>query len=136
MLSKCKTCSKKERKAYRTANLDKEKVTASNYYKRYLKNAKKNDLEVKKKWNKYLQSHRKKHPDRARARWAVSNAKRRGKMKSSACIICGLKESEAHHLDYSQPLIIQWLCHNCHIKLHRGSHSAIHEAQAHIRGDG
>ena len=55
-------------------------------------------------------------PDRAKAHTAVGNAVRDGKlMKPELCEGCGLpKRVEAHHPDYSQPLLVVWLCKPCH----------------------
>lgn len=33
--------------------------------------------------------------------------------------ICGKEQSEAHHLDYEQPLMVMWLCSDCHTQIHR-----------------
>lgn len=55
---------------------------------------------------------------RRRARWFVARLKTAGKLKSQPCAECGAEPTEAHHKDYSQPLLIVWLCRSCHGKLH------------------
>jgi hypothetical protein len=45
-------------------------------------------------------------------------AKRRGHIVSEPCRICGAA-AEMHHPDYSQPLLVQWLCRPHHLQLHR-----------------
>ena len=64
---------------------------------------------------------RKKYPEKDRARHLVDYAKHTGKLKPSAvCEQCGNQTIlEAHHLDYSKPLQVRWLCQRCHRKLHR-----------------
>ncbi len=64
-----------------------------------------------------LQAWRVKHPDRAKAHEQASNAFRDGRLgtKPTLCEGCGLpKRLEKHHPDYSQPLLIVWLCKPCH----------------------
>ena len=75
--------------------------------------------------------------EKVKAHWTVSNAIRYGKLIRKACENCGNEKSHAHHEDYTQPLKIKWLCHNCHWvahgwvknklpkknKLHKGSKS-------------
>lgn len=41
-----------------------------------------------------------------------------GKVKKLNCCLCGDSETEAHHIDYSSPLIVTWLCKKCHKKVH------------------
>ena len=37
------------------------------------------------------------------------------------CECCGIKKFTLtkHHPDYSQPLLVQWLCEECHNELHK-----------------
>jgi hypothetical protein len=42
----------------------------------------------------------------------------RGMITKEPCEACGSEKSEAHHEDYSNPLLIKWLCHKCHVSLH------------------
>lgn len=54
------------------------------------------------------------HPGRAAAQ---SQAQRHGRPAPELCESCGeAKRLERHHPDYSQPLLIQWLCKPCHYK--------------------
>ena len=41
-----------------------------------------------------------------------------GKLQREPCAMCGKEQVQAHHLDYNQPLIIVWLCADCHRKVH------------------
>jgi hypothetical protein len=62
--------------------------------------------------------YRAKHPEKYRAYYTLSNARRDGRLGDHLCS-CG-KLAEAHHDDYSQPFKITWLCRTCHKALHRG----------------
>ena len=48
----------------------------------------------------------------------VTRLQQIGTIEKQPCIICGKEYGEAHHSDYTQPLLIVWLCHNCHMGLH------------------
>ncbi len=56
------------------------------------------------------------HPDRYRAKIAVNNAVRDGRLKKSdTCEACGATGLlHGHHHDYAQPLSVTWLCPSCH----------------------
>lgn len=72
------------------------------------------------KYPEYQKRHRQKHPDRYKARTAVGNAIRGGKLAKGPCEECGATEGvEAHHDDYSQPLVVRWFCPAHHGTLHR-----------------
>jgi hypothetical protein len=58
------------------------------------------------------------NPDRAKARWATSNAIRDGRLLRGCCEVCGDERPEAHHDDYSNPLSVRWLCHSHHVQHH------------------
>ena len=57
-----------------------------------------------------------KFPEKQVARQKVSYALRIGKLiKPNSCEFCNHKiKVEAHHSDYEQPLLVTWLCRNCH----------------------
>lgn len=42
----------------------------------------------------------------------------RGELTREPCAICGKEQGEAHHLDYRKPIMIVWLCADCHRELH------------------
>lgn len=56
------------------------------------------------------------NPLKAKARTTLSKAILRGKLsKGKYCMGCFcVKKLEAHHIDYSLPLQVIWLCHKCH----------------------
>lgn len=64
---------------------------------------------------------RHKNREKATAWSAVGNAILRGELeKPSYCELCGVSgmKIHAHHEDYSKPLEVLWLCHDCHMSLH------------------
>lgn len=75
--------------------------------------------EYRKSHCKANQKYKAKHPDKAWARYAVSNALRDGKLKKLPCWVCGAANSEAHHPDYSAPLAVVWLCDHHHKETHK-----------------
>lgn len=56
---------------------------------------------------------------RYRARYAVSNAIRDGRLERQPCEVCGEKRSQAHHDNYTKPLEVRWLCRIHHGHEHR-----------------
>lgn len=57
----------------------------------------------------------------AKARYAVSNAVRDGKLERTPCMVCGAEKVEGHHPDYDRPLDVVWLCN----KHHRAAHALV-----------
>lgn len=91
------------------------KERARSAYKRMSTDEKKAAVERTRIW-------RQKNPEKMRAWSAVGNALRKGiLMKPSLCSNCNLEvRLHAHHDDYSHPLDVRWLCHDCHARLHSG----------------
>jgi hypothetical protein len=58
------------------------------------------------------------NPKKRKARMAVGNALRDGKLFRQPCEVCGNPTTEAHHEDYSQPLVVRWLCNTHHRQRH------------------
>lgn len=56
--------------------------------------------------------------DKINARIKVRRALRSGRLVKLPCAVCGAAESWAHHEDYGQPLIVTWLCRQCHFDRH------------------
>lgn len=64
-----------------------------------------------------IQREREEHPQRAAARLITTRAVRSRKLvKPQACEGCSRTDGrlEAHHLDYSRPLLVMFLCKPCH----------------------
>jgi hypothetical protein len=75
-----------------------------------------------------LQSYRERYPDAYRAHTAVSNAVRDGRLKKEPCLFCNDERVHGHHRDYSEPLVVIWLCARCHHRLHANfPETAAHE---------
>lgn len=51
------------------------------------------------------------------ARWFARRMTENGTIKQEPCAICGEKISQRHHPDYTKPLLIIWLCADCHNKI-------------------
>ena len=67
---------------------------------------------------------RENYPEKTKARSAVSNAIRDGRLKKlDGCENCGASPVEAHHPSYlkSMRLCVTWLCRECHTRLHKES---------------
>lgn len=64
------------------------------------------------------QKEREQSPERYRARTAVGNAVRDGRLKKMDCAFCGASKTVAHHHDYARPLDVTWLCSPCHARYH------------------
>jgi len=55
---------------------------------------------------------------KAYARTRLSIDLKAGKVEKMDCCLCGDKDTEAHHIDYSSPLNVSWLCKKCHKSVH------------------
>lgn len=71
--------------------------------------------EVKKDIDSYL--YRQRNPEKIKARKAIYQAVKLGRIKRLPCIVCGKKKTEAHHADYSKPLEIIWYCKKHHFSV-------------------
>lgn len=58
---------------------------------------------------------------RDKAHTAVFRAIRSGLLQPEPCEVCGADLAQAHHDDYSAPLIVRWLC----ITHHRQHHADV-----------
>lgn len=109
-LNKCKICCKKYAKDRR---IDEPAAVRANDRRRAAS-------DQRKAWvTEFQRVQRHRHPEKYAARTAVSNAIRDGRMTRQPCAVCGCKETEAHHEDYSKPLDVVWLCFEDHRKLHK-----------------
>ena|SRR3990167_9427485 len=105
LLGKCKECTKADvRDNYRR---NKEQIQV--YEK-----LRQQDPERRARKRAYLRNHNARHPERSAARIAVNNAVRDGRLQKAPCVVCGNAKSEGHHIDYSRPLDVIWLCRHHH----------------------
>ncbi len=113
--SQCKAC----KKIYRVAH--KEEI--AEYRRGHRKEAAsyRRSPAGKKTQKKSDKKCRLKYPEKEKARQAVKYAVRTGRLiRPWYCELCFITcQPEAHHLDYSKPLEVEWLCFDCHKKLHK-----------------
>lgn len=121
-LNKCKDCTKKdvaERIALKMKDPDwveaelercRIKMARARAEGKELRNPE-NLRKAKRKWG-----FRNRHKTRAELR--MRRAVKAGIVKKKPCQVCGSKNSEAHHEDYSKPLEVVWLCDKHHKKRH------------------
>lgn len=57
--------------------------------------------------------------DRFLARWLAKRMTENGMIEQQPCALCGNPNSQRHHPDYNEPLLIVWLCADCHRELHK-----------------
>jgi hypothetical protein len=68
--------------------------------------------EIRKKKQEWNRTHRKRYQINAE-----KAAQRKIPLKEK-CDVCGSRAVERHHPDYTQPLIVLHVCHDCHQKIH------------------
>lgn len=66
----------------------------------------------------YKARHRKLHPDRAKARNAITMKLAKLRLTPLPCATCQATPTQAHHKDYSKPLEVTWLCRKHHLEAH------------------
>lgn len=110
-LNKCKVCTIADVKKYRADN----HARVCEYDRMRFQTT-----ERKVKVVAYQKIRRAKFPEKYKARMAVGNAVRDGRLKKLPCDVCGDVESQAHHHDYSKPLDVRWLCFKCHREIEHG----------------
>ena len=105
-VNKCKECNKRDVTENRKKNIE--------HYRAY-------DIERgNRQTPEYHVEYRSKKPNGYKAKNAVSNAVRDGKMtRGVLCQFCGTYGPlHAHHRDYDKTLDVQWLCVPCHKQWH------------------
>jgi hypothetical protein len=58
-------------------------------------------------------------PEKKRVRHQTEYAITTGRLVPEPCLFCDAEIVEAHHHDYSQPLVVTWLCRAHHAVAHR-----------------
>jgi hypothetical protein len=104
-LGKCKECAKTDVSKNYDANFLKKREYEAARYKRPERR-----LQIAARQKKARTT----SPEKYRARTAVGNAVRDGRIQRLPCKKCGNLKSQAHHHDYSKPLDVEWLCFKCH----------------------
>ena len=108
-LNKCKTCTKSDAWHHRHRHHDRVRA-----YDRERSKQPHRQTEAVRRAAEYRQ----RYPERYAANTAVANALRDGKLQKLPCLLCGELDVEAHHPDYSAPLLVVWLCVLHHRELH------------------
>ena len=109
LLGKCKTCTKADVKAQR--------LKRHEYYMAYDRKRFQDQPQRKELCAVITKRNRERWPHKYKARQAVSNAVRDGRLaRPSRCSKCGddSRRIEGHHEDYSKLLEVVWLCSLCH----------------------
>lgn len=111
-LNKCIECTKAEAVKHRLDNVERIREYDR---KRYQDPKRKANVIERNKRYKAL------NPLKNRARYAVNNAVRDGKLvKPEECSECGSSGIiHGHHDDYGKPLEVRWLCPVCHSAWHQ-----------------
>lgn len=123
-LGKCKECTKADVKKHRQENLERvrayDKMRGSMPHRLAARREYAKTPEGKASHAKALKVSRQRFPDRAKARYALGNAVRDGKVIPWP--ICAVPECadkpQAHHPDYTRPLDVVWLCEEHHRQAH------------------
>lgn len=118
-LNKCKDCTRKYVRNHRLENADRVRAYDRERSKLPHRIAKRREIVANQP------------PERTKARTAVSNAVRDGRLQKGPCAFCGTTEPvEAHHHDYSKPLDVTWLCKPCHRRFHALERMATYHSDA------
>lgn len=106
LLGKCKVCTRADVRANRQDKAD--------HYREY------DRRRGNRQSPNYQREYRARFPAKKKAHRAVSYAVRNGKIdQPQMCSVCGgVGRTEAHHDDYSKPLVVRWLCAACHKQWH------------------
>ena len=67
----------------------------------------------------YQHEYRKRFPEKEKAKTAVNNAVRDGRLIKQPCEVCGAEYVHGHHNDYQKPLDVKWLCPIHHKQAHQ-----------------
>ncbi len=105
----------KQKKQWAKKNKEKLREYRKNYYKRYYQTEKGKAI-LKKSGKKWLESNKFKRL----CHYAVRNAIRRSELiKPKRCTQCNRKiRMLGHHPNYTKPLDVLWVCHDCHMAFH------------------
>ncbi len=138
LASRCKICARKTTQKWRDEHPDyRERAHAQKMarYQDYIQACRKRDRRDAEKRRMAIKLARQRDPKRFAAyqkkyeqantvkvncRHATQRAIKNGILiRPAMCPICGQKKPvEAHHLDYSKPLLVEWACRKCHAMIH------------------
>ena len=125
VMARCKACHRANVKANRERNAD--------YYREFDKardnlprrvaarKAYAQTPEGRAAGNRAKRAYLERNPIKRAAHIATGNAIRDGRLVRQPCEVCGDKQAQAHHDDYSKPLDVRWLCTTHHAEWHRNN---------------
>ncbi len=134
--SSCKECRKQYQKIYNQGNKEKRSEYDKIYRKKNPDKLRENDERFRENnpdyWKEYYtqnteirlacnKRYLKKNPERAVLYRVYQTALKKGDLvRPDQCTICGSNgQIHGHHFDYSEPLKVTWVCHPCHMDIHR-----------------
>lgn len=100
-------------KVYYKKHQEREKARKRKYHRSLDENGKQRVRERVKIWKKN-------NPEKTLAHRAIEKAIKTNKLvKPEQCTFCKkVRRLDAHHEDYENPLLVVWLCRDCHAKKH------------------
>lgn len=105
-VNKCKDCNKKDVTDNRNKKIE--------YYRQYDR-----ERDTPERQLRRGNERRSVEPLKYKARTAVGNALRDGRLFRQPCEVCGSEvDVHGHHDDYSKPLTVRWLCQPHHQEWH------------------
>ncbi len=125
LLSKCKTCTKRDVRENRLANIEhykefdkKRAMLPHRVAERKAYQATDRGKEAARKGSRNYVI---RNPVKKSATTAVNNAIRDGRLVKHPCEVCGNPKAQAHHDDYGKPLEVRWLCTAHHAAWHKAN---------------
>lgn len=94
----------------RPENTERHRETARQSRERRIEKAREYDRQ---------RGHRSYDAAKKRARRKVHTALLNGTLERQPCDVCGDQNVNAHHDDYSKPLVVRWLCRRHHGVIHQ-----------------
>ncbi len=121
--SRCKECHREEGKLYNRTPERREynkqfykQLKDGGYFKEY---EQKPEVKERKARQQREYSRDPKLRIKYLARWYAKRMVRNGVVSKEPCALCGEEQAHIHHPDYTQPLLIVWLCPDCHREIHK-----------------
>lgn len=109
-VNKCKDCNKKDNNLNRQSKID--------YYREYDRDRFYTSDKRKEQHKAQCYKYSRVHADRRYAHTKARRALLANKLIKENCLMCGDSKTEMHHVDYSKPLEVMWLCKLCHERWH------------------
>lgn len=123
LLSKCKTCTKRDVRENRARKIDYcrefDRARANLPHRVEARAAYAQTPEGKDALRRGSVAWDKRNPVKKAASIVVNNAVRDGRLTRQPCEVCGAAKAHAHHGDYGKPLDVRWLCTKHHAEWHK-----------------